>query len=83
MNIAFGHWSGKRVPSGPVLAWAVVLAATLLSFYVHLLNEQMHRVAALRAMPAESRYVPAPGQAAKGGASRAPEPRRSAIRLPG
>ncbi len=51
MNITFPRRSDRRRRSRPLVAWALVLAATLLSFFVHLLNEQMHRVAALRAVP--------------------------------
>jgi len=37
--------------SGPVLLWAVVVALTFLSFYVHLLNEQMARARVPQAVP--------------------------------
>jgi hypothetical protein len=40
--------------SRPLLLWAGVLALTMLSFYVHLLNEQMLRAQGLQLAPAAS-----------------------------
>ena len=47
----------------PLLLWAVVLLVTMLSFYVHLLNEQIQRGERLRA----SQRTPVLQQAAPAG----------------
>ncbi len=48
-----------RAVSWPLLAWALVLVVTMLSFYVHLLNEQVQRGERLRATQRLS-ALPAP-----------------------
>ena len=43
---AAGH--GQAPPAAPVLLWALVVAAALLAFFVHLLDEQVQRGQMLR-----------------------------------
>jgi hypothetical protein len=63
--------------SRPVLLWALVLAVTMLSFYVHLLNEQMVRAQLPHTLPQPVLHAKAGGAPtgkARNGAPRATAP---------